>query len=254
MNTLIKSKAFWVATAIFLLETLAIIWLALPPALSAIQNTRSQLSDIDSQIAAQQTRVDAGKALKQNSDEVETLFEKATLALPKTTDLDQLMLQLEGLLASLKLDATLSLPLQTSASSSAAASTPIVTSEESSARPGGVGTTTASTPTESNEKTTFTITGKYGFADTRRLLVALKSFSRWNKITSVALSVNGDSSSSTVTAEVFYLAASPAEYFDTAAELIKQAKQSLASLVSYATTPSVETEGNFGRSDPFASP
>jgi len=255
MNSLIKSRTFWVATALFLLVTLAIIWLALPPALRAIQDVRKKLSEIDSQIATQQTRLETGRALKKNSAELDSLYEKASLALPKTADLDQLMLQLEGLLASLKLDATLSLPLQASSPQSTASAGPVITSNDTEVRPGGAGTTTTSPPpTEPGKKTTFTITGKYGFSDTRRLLTSLKNFSRWNKISSIVIKVSSDTSTSTVTAEVFYASSKPPEYTGTASELMEQARQALANLTSYTTAPSVEKEGNFGRIDPFAKP
>lgn len=251
MNVLLKQKSFWIATALFMLISLAIIWLALPPALSAIQDTRSQLSQIDSQISVAQIRLDAGKTLKENSAQLQNLYNSAVLALPESSDTDQLMLQLEGLISDLKLDATLTLPL--SSASATTASTPVITSNDN-IQPGGAGSSGSSSAQSATPSggASFTVNGKYGFSSTRELLSALKYFSRWNKISSVSLAVSGDSSTSTVTAQVFSSDTKPAEFSGTATDFIQQAQQVFSSLVSYATVPSVDTEGNFGRTDPFS--
>lgn len=247
MNLLIKQFTFWIVTAIFLIFGIASIVYGLPPLMNDYRSSKAHLSELDQQISAKENYLNQVNQLKNSRSEIEQYYASATQALPADTQTDTLLLQLEGLLADLKLTgSTITVPFTQAATAAA--------SSGSEVKAGGAASSTTAPVVKTNtSQTTFTISGEMSFASLKTLLERLRAFSRWNRITAIDFTQSAGTYTASVTAQVFWLATSPTE-FSGSTSFLSSAKTILSSLKSYATTPSVTTEGSYGRSDPFVSP
>ncbi|HSX42246.1 MAG TPA: hypothetical protein VLE93_02750 [Candidatus Saccharimonadales bacterium] len=220
MGNLLKSQRFWIATGSFLVLAGALLYFTFPPLWRTFQSQRSRLSDLNAQISSQTQYIATIKSLTAQPDTVNSLYQKATELLPPALDSDLLALQLDGLLASLNLsNLTVTVPFA------------------------ATGTVAPSV----------TLTGAASFSQAQTLIAALKTFGRWNKITSIDLAQTGQNSTVTVSTSVFFRAAKAPEFSGSNTKLLTQAATLFKGYQTYATAPNVTQEGDFGRTDPFAS-
>lgn len=224
MKILAKNLYFWVATVLLLvITTVAALWF-LPPLLNQLQTNRNELATLKTDVAANEQFLATIQGIEKQTTTLQSLNEKATLSLPKDTQPEILMLQLEGLLEALnlggiKIDAPLSAPA-TGASG------------------------------EVQQVTKFTLTGDMSFAQAKELIVRLRGLSRWNKLTAIDLSQSESRTTVTIAGEAYSKPGSP-KNFTGSPSFLADAKTLFDSLTPYTTIPDVKTEGSFGKNDPF---
>ncbi|HUD20740.1 MAG TPA: hypothetical protein VMQ44_01570 [Candidatus Saccharimonadales bacterium] len=252
MNTLIKQPLFWVATAAFLLIGMLAILYLMPPLLQTFQDNRSKLSTLDGQITSKQSYLDQINTLKKSSDTLTSLYASASQSLPTGAQNDLLSLQLEGLTKSLGLNLAITVPFNQASTPTVAPTTTTDTTGTVQAG-GAANSTTSPTVTTTGSQTTFTLSGPADFNSLKTLLAALRSFGRWNKVTTIELSQGTGAMTATVTAQVFWKNNKIADFAGDS-NLITKARAIFSSLKTYTTAPNAATEGAFGRGDPFAKP
>lgn len=219
---LIKSIYFWVATVILL----AIIGVSgvkiIPPIVDNYQDNQQKLADSNIELDEQKKFLAAVNTIKNDPETLETLYDKALLALPETADSEILMLQLDGLLKSLKLGSVaINVPLQSADAAE----------------------------TEQNN-IEVTLSGDISYDQMTKLLPKLKTFSRWNKISSFDITRDVDKYNSSITLKAFFQPGSTG-VFSGNSKILEQAETLFSDFESYATNPDINTEGTFGRPNPF---
>lgn len=248
---MIRSWLFWVATALFAIISLGIIWKVYPPLLGRVSDQRTTLEHVNQNIAEEERYLAIVKGLKERQKDVDQLHAQASLALPVTSEPDLLLLQLDGLLGSLGLsNAKITVPFGSATTASASAAT-----DTGDSKPGTVGNT--SKPVVKSDvanQTVVTIAGEMDYDHTKALLTALRSFSRWNKVTALDITQSGTVTNVTVGLQVFTAPDATADFTGADGDFLARAKKLFGSLKQYATTPNYQTEGSFGRSNPFATP
>ncbi len=227
MKLLFSSLYFWVATAILLGAIIVFSLFFAPPLLGKISSNKSEIQKLTTQIAENEQFLTTLKVLEEESDQLDVLYEKATLSLPKEPQPEILILQLDGLLKSLELDkVTITVPLT------------------------GTGTKVgAKAPT--SQATKFTLSGAMSFEKAQELIVKLRGLSRWNKLTSVDLTRQGVITTVAIAGEAAAKPGAP-KPFSGSKTFLADATRLFDSLKPYTTIPDVTTEGTFGRDDPFA--
>jgi len=226
-----KNIYFWVATVIFLTVTIIAVTKVIPPALSTARDSRASLKDLNAQIDSERQFASSLSDLSKNQSQLNTMSSLAVEALPTKPDGEELMLQLDGLLASLNMaSATATVPLS--------AGTPAPSS--------GTGTVSAS-------QLAVTIVGDFNYAKARDLIAGLRGLIRWNKITSFDISQNGSTSHLSFTFNVFYKPGQ-VKTFSGDTNLLSEAKTLFDAYHSYTTRPNIAAEGTYGKTDPFSSP
>lgn len=226
---LVKNKTFWIATVVFLLIGGGIGWLVFPRAYHSFQEKRATDAALAKQIDEETQFIATVRGFSKQGATIDSLNQKARELLPTTAESDLLALQLEGLLSSLGLgNFSITVPLS-------AASGPTVNPAAA------VG-----------NNQSFTVAGSASFTQLENLLSALKKFGRWNKISSFEITESGTGSSVTVVANVFTRSATPTAFDGKNQMLLDQASALFKTFNGYTTAPNAATEGNYGRSDPFA--
>ena len=219
---LIKSIYFWVITVVLLAVVIISVLKIIPPVITAYQDNQQKLADAEVELAKQQKFLAAVNTVKSDPESLDELYNKASLALPRTANSEILMLQLDGLLISLGLGAvSINVPFQP----------------------------TATDASELNS-IDLTISGNITYQQMTKLLPKLKTFSRWNRISSFDISKSADKYSSSITTKVFFQPGDTGE-FSGNTKVLDQAKELFSDFQSYATNPDITTEGIYGRPDPF---
>ena len=219
---LIKSIYFWVITVVLLAVVIISVLKIIPPVITAYQDNQQKLADAKVELAKQQKFLAAVNTVKSDPESLDELYNKAGLALPRTANSEILMLQLDGLLISLGLAAvSINVPFQP----------------------------TATDASELNS-ISLTISGNITYQQMTKLLPKLKTFSRWNRISSFDISKSADKYSSSITTKVFFQPGDTGE-FSGNTKVLDQAKELFSDFQSYATNPDITTEGIYGRPDPF---
>ena len=219
---LIKSIYFWVITVVLLAVVIISVLKIIPPVITAYQDNQQKLADAKVELAKQQKFLAAVNTVKSDPESLDELYNKASLALPRTANSEILMLQLDGLLISLGLGAvSINVPFQP----------------------------TATDASELNS-ISLTISGNITYQQMTKLLPKLKTFSRWNRISSFDISKSADKYSSSITTKVFFQPGDTGE-FSGNTKVLDQAKELFSDFQSYATNPDITTEGIYGRPDPF---
>ena len=219
---LIKSIYFWVITVVLLAVVIISVLKIIPPVITAYQDNQQKLADAKVELAKQQKFLAAVNTVKSDPESLDELYNKAGLALPRTANSEILMLQLDGLLISLGLGAvSINVPFQP----------------------------TATDASELNS-IDLTISGNITYQQMTKLLPKLKTFSRWNRISSFDISKSADKYSSSITTKVFFQPGDTGE-FSGNTKVLDQAKELFSDFQSYATNPDITTEGIYGRPDPF---
>lgn len=247
---MIRYWFFWVGTLIFLAISMGILWKVYPPLLGQTNAQRNTLAVVDADIKEEEQYLAIIKSLQDNKSKVEQLHTQAGQALPVGADADLLLLQLDGLLTSLNLsNASVTVPLnQTAAPVSSSASTEEV-------KPGSTGSTSKPiVKTEIAGQTTVTISGEMDYTKTRELLTSLRSFSRWNQVTGLDIIQSAGKTTTTLICQVFNAPASTADFSGTDPNFLANATKLIGSLKQYAATPNYQSEGSYGRTNPFIAP
>ena len=219
---LIKSIYFWVITVVLLAVVIISVLKIIPPVITAYQDNQQKLADAKVELAKQQKFLAAVNTVKSDPESLDELYNKAGLALPRTANSEILMLQLDGLLISLGLGAvSINVPFQP-------------------------------TTTDASElnSISLTISGNITYQQMTKLLPKLKTFSRWNRISSFDISKSADKYNSSITTKVFFQPGDTGE-FSGNTKVLDQAKELFSDFQSYATNPDITTEGIYGRPDPF---
>ncbi|QQG49887.1 MAG: hypothetical protein HZB70_03780 [Candidatus Berkelbacteria bacterium] len=245
---LVKSTSFWIATGIFLVACLGIVWLVFPKLISKFRLAQQTLKTANEEVAKTQQFLNTVETLNKNLDDLGKYNEAARLALPTTTEPEQLLLQLNGLIADLKLDATVTVPI------SKTTGTSTTSGASSGVKAGSIGGGTVVSNENANTDTgvTFTINGKFGFGELQTLIGRLRTFSRWNKIQSIDITRSDSASTVSITGQVFSKPLSGKEFSAADPQFLKKAGDLFGGLRSYATIPDITQEGSYGRKDPFA--
>ena len=251
MHKLFSSKYFLITTALFLVITVVVIWFFFPPLLGAFNENRAKNTELAQKLAASQADQTTMNELTAAKVSLADLSAKATLALPSSPSADLLLLQLDGLTKSLGLEATITVPFSQATPVSQVAA-PV---SEGEVKPGSGstgGTQPIVTSPSASSKTDFSLSGNWDFPTVLNLLTKLKTFSRWNNITSVDLVKSADKSTATISGKVFW---TPPEtnlqFSGSVKELLSQGKTLFGDNQSYAEPPDITREGNFGKSNPF---
>ncbi len=217
----LKTREFWISTGIFLIVSGAIAYFVLPPLFQTYQTQKRKMNDLNAEIAAQTQYIATIKSLNTHPETIDSLFVTANELLPTNLQSDLLALQLDGLLASLNMPGlNVTVPFAT-----AGLTSPSVT-----------------------------LAGSASFTQAEQLIAGLKSFGRWNKITSIDIAQTSKETTITITTSVFSRTTKPPEFTGSNTKLLVQASQLFNSFKSYSTVPNVTQEGQYGRSDPFATP
>lgn len=218
---LFKSVYFWAITGVLLIVVGISGLKIIPPIIANYQDNMQKITDANLELDKQKKFLAAVNTVKNDPETLEKLYNQALLALPKTANSEILMLQLDGLLASLGLGtATLNVPLQS----------------------------TATEETQSNIEVT--ISGEITYEQVLALLPKLKTFSRWNKVSSFDISKTIDKYTSTVIIKAFFQPGSTGE-FSGNSKILEQAETLFSDVKSYASDPDINTEGIYGRPNPF---
>lgn len=222
MRALVRNLYFWIATLILLAVVGTILLWFVPPLINQIKTNRAELAKLNTEVSDNEQFLATIQIIEEQTTILDSLNEKALLSLPKDTQPEILILQLEGLLESLNLSLVkIEAPLGTQ-----------VTSAE------GQGT----------QK--FTLTGTMTFDQTKQLITRLRGLSRWNKLISIDITQQQDRTSVTIAGEAFSKPGTP-KSFTGSKTFLTDAKALFDSLTPYTTIPDVQTEGNFGKNDPF---
>lgn len=243
---LLKSKFFWITTVIFLVVALGALWRLYPPILSQLKENNEKSKRLDADLEAAEAYSKSIAALKNEADQLDDAYQLAERALPVGAQTDLLLLELEGLLNDLGLGSVkITVPFQNT--------TPVssTSSADGAERPGGAATTTKPVVKGSSATTTFTLNGEITYTQLKTLLARLRTFSRWNKITSIDIAKAADKYTTTVTAEFFTKPAPTQETSITSAKILEQAKTIFGGLRVYTTKPDATKEGSYGKGNPF---
>jgi len=250
---MIRHIFFWISTVVFLVITLGIIWKVYPPLLGKVNDQRDSLEKVGQNITEEQRYLAVVKSLTDRQQVADQIYDKAVQALPLTLAPDLLLLQLDGLLASLQLgNATVTVPFGQAAVPILAPATP-----SGETKPGSVGNSSATKPVVSGQsatQTTFTIAGEMDYPKVKALLVALRQFGRWNKVTSIEINKSSDKTTVTVVCQAFAAANTTADFGGSDPNFLNNAGKVFNALKQYTTAPNYQTEGQYGRIDPFATP
>jgi len=240
---LLKNKFFLATTVIFLLAAIVAIWRIYPPVLSQFKEHRVKTVELDAKLKEAESFNQGIIALRNNTNQLKTVYGLAERALPVTNQSEVLLLELEGLVKDSGLSGVrITVPFD-NATATAASDTEVV-------RPG----TTSKKPVvkgSAQTNTSFTLAGNISFAQSRSLLDKLSNFSRWNRIKSIDISRAEESYSTTIIADFFTKAAPGVAGSSVSANLLTQASQVFQSLSQYSTTPDASTEGSYGKPNPF---
>lgn len=250
---LIRNKYFWFSTILFLIIGVGGIWLVFPQLLQQRQDISDQMATIDSQIAAATQRQAAIRALNSNEAQVDALYQTASLALPVTTDAENLTLQLHGLLDSLKLtSAVITAPFQQTAAVAAPTASSSTTTTPTPSSQTSTGPVAQTNTAANSTQGTFTISGEMDFATAQVLIADLRMMTRWNRLTGIEISQSGGKTTVLITAQVYARKAPATAFNSTDLTFLNKAAKVFGSLKAYATAPDVTKEGSYGRANPFA--
>ncbi|MEK7170973.1 MAG: hypothetical protein AAB774_01545 [Patescibacteria group bacterium] len=253
MHNLLTSKYFLIITALFLILAAMIIWFFFPPVLKTSSENRTEFAALAEKIKVSQAEATTVKDLIAAKTTIADLYDRASLALPNSPSADLLLLQFDGLTKSLGLDATITVPFSEGSLASQVAA-PTAPANDSDIKPGSGstgGTQPIVTSSGTGTGTDFSLSGDWDYPTVLNLLTRLKTFIRWNSVTSIDLARTADKSTATISGKVFWIPASNLQFTGSAQELLSQAKTLLDSYQTYATTPDITKEGNFGKSNPF---
>lgn len=253
MRHLLTSKYFLIVTALFLAVSVTAIWFFYPSVLKTYNDNRSLSETLARQIKTGQLEGTTVKDLAAAKTTIGSLFDSASSALPDSPAADLLLLQFEGLTKSMGLNATITVPFS-SASLASQVAAPTTPTDENEIKPksGSVGgTQPVVTTTTSSTKADFSLGGEWDYPTVLNLLTKLKTFSRWNAVTSIDLARSGDKSTATVSGKVFWSPTADLQFSGSVKELLTQANTLFGGYQSYAATPDITKEGNFGKSNPF---
>lgn len=246
-----KSKTFWIASALFLIIAGGVTWLVILPLISKAEEQGGQLSSLQSQVQSQQQYLATIKNLTKDRTTVNGLFDAANQLLPTNSGSDILSLQLNGLIGSLGLpDMVATVPFTGAVTVTTGGAVSSSTTPQAAGSLGGNSAPIVQGTTPN--QLAFTLAGQASFSQAQSLLGHLRTFSRWNKITAIDVNQSGNQVNVTVSANVFSRSVAPTTLSGTNANLLTQAKTLFGQFQSYATTPDIKTEGQFGRGDPFA--
>lgn len=233
---LTKNKFFLISTVTFLVIVFFAFWKAYPPLIKQLTESQGLGAELDQKITEHQQYLNLVKKLTAEEEQVESLYATAKQALPVKPEVEVLLLQLDGLLASTKINASVTTP-------------PI----------GSTATTKATTEDKEKSDTNvqapklvFTLSGEMDFTTLQGLLQQLRTLVRWNKITTIDLKQSGDKTAATISAEVFTKADAAKEFSGKDVKFLETAQALFTKYQSYATLPDVTKEGQFGRTDPLA--
>lgn len=251
---LVRSKGFWISTVAFLLVSSGLVWFVLLPMMTTYRATAEEIASTAQQLEGKKQFLATVLQLSNDQASLETTFVAATAALPITTDPENLLIQLYALTKSLGLNSTITVPFDKTSTVGTPSTPPAASSDDVS--PGPVGSSqpvVVSEPSTNSKGAEFSITGELSFSQVNSLIRRLWSFSRWNKISSIDIAYSSEKMSVTVSSQVFSRpAVSESSFAGTDSELLVKARQLFGSLKQYSTVPDIEKEGNFGRTDPFA--
>ncbi len=224
MRGLSRNLTFWILTLVFLGLVGGIGWLVIPAQLRSVSASRAELIQLAAQVSENEQFLATLGSIEKEPETLDELYQKATLSLPMSPQPEILILQLDGLLASLSLStATIEVPL----------SAPV--SEE------GTGQTAI---------TKFTISGSMSFDQVKQLIVQLRTLSRWNQLTAIDITTEGEKTTATITGQASSRVSSP-KTFTGKQTFLADAEALFNRFTPYTTVPNIETEGNFGKSNPF---
>jgi len=222
--TILKNTYFWVMTLILLAVVVLSGLRIIPPMYATYQENQQTIADRKAELDKQQKFLDAVNAVKQDEASLNDLYTQAQTALPISNGSESLMLQLDGLLKELAIDATIDVPLAVDN-----------TDDQATAQ----------------NQLEVSINGDIGYNKARSLISRLKTFARWNKIKgfSIAKSTTGFTTSVNFLA---YFKPGRVPEFSGDSNIMDKAAQVFDSLRSYTTVPDSTTEGTYGRSNPFS--
>lgn len=239
-----KSLTFWIITFLFVLGVIGLATRVIPPILSTTRANQAEISNLKAELVKAEEFSTTLKNLQQQEAQLDAFYAQARAALPEKPEGEQLLLQLDGLVASLGIPGvTINVPV------AVAAAAPVAATTETE---GATDETAQATPAPTSELT-ISLTGNVDYLKTKSLLAKLHSLIRWNKIVSFDINKSGDTYSTTINATAAYKAAVP-KVFSGTAQLLEQSKTLFSSFQSYATPPNFRAEGAYGRPSPFDAP
>ena len=249
---LLKSKFFWIITAIFLLACLGAAWKLYPPVLKEFGALRDQEKKLQDDTKKAEYYNQSVKKLKENADSLDKVYLNATHALPVTPKNDLLLLEIEGLTNSIGLsNVAISVPFQGSVAQASPSSQSASSGGDDSVKRGSTANTKPIVKGTSTDTTSVTISGNIDFSKAKELVSKLQSFSRWNKVKSVDITKSSDTYATTITIEVFTRPLPTAGFTDTSSTFLKTAQDLFTPLKTYTSEPDATTEGNYGKPNPF---
>lgn len=248
---ILKKPFFWIATGIFILVVFGATVYLFPPLFSKYGVLKEEKQSLKAELDKQRKYAQIIKELTKNKEAVSALYDAADQAMPASVNADFLLLQLEGLSNELGIASpTLVVPFSQATTPAASTAAPAASGEVKK------GTTATSTqPVVKNDaagtQVTFSIGGELDFAKTKTLIERLRSLSRWNKITSIDLTRAGDKSTTTIVAQIFTSTTKSATFTGSDSNFLTKANALFGATKAYTTEPNINTEGNYGRSNPF---
>jgi len=254
MHNLLTSKYFLIISALFLVAAIAVIWFFFPPVIKSFNDNREQADTLAAQIETSQAEAATVNDLIAAKATIAELHEQASTALPGSPSADLLLLQLDGLTKSLGLEATITVPFS-QATLPAQVDSSAAPKNESDIKPGSGsagGTQPIIASASPGTNTDFSLSGEWDYPTALNLLAKLKTFIRWNAVTSIDLTRAADKSTATISGKVFWVPSTNLQFSGTAKDLLSQAKTLFDGYQTYAEAPDVTKEGNFGKSNPFA--
>jgi len=245
LSPLLKDITFWVATILFVVVAGILSWKIIPPVIEQYQGNKAKVSALETELVQVEQYASTLEGLEKNQAELNSLHQTATLLLPTEPTPEYAMLQFDSLVESLGLvGVTVEVPLVSAPSAN------LDVQADQEAVEGETNPSPAA-PAAAPTEVTFTISGNMSFAKAREVLISLKSFGRWNKVTSVEMTNASDRTNVTIGGIVLYKAQARSDYSGEA-NLLDRAKEIFSKYQQYATVPDVATEGNYGRADPLA--
>jgi hypothetical protein len=249
-SALFKKPSFWLVSGLFLIVVVGMIVYVFPPLFSRFSELRTVETELKAEQAKQQQYTDLLSNLSKNKDTVANLYQSAEQAMPSTVKADFLLIQLDSMTDSIGLgSAKLVVPF-----SQGVVATPAATGSSSDATRGS--SANSSQPVvksdTSGSQTTFSISGEISFPSVQSLIQSLRGLSRWNRITSIDLGLNGEAPTATITAQVFTLPSRSTTFTGTDTNFLKKAEALFSSAKAYTTQPDSTSEGSYGRANPFS--
>lgn len=257
MIKLLSSKYFLIISLIFVATTIAVTWLLFPGAITTFKSNKTESSALTEKLQISRAEGVKIAELIVAKDSVESLFQTATMALPTSPSPDLLLLQLDGLTKSLGLTATITVPFSAGPQTSqVTVLAPSTKDNNILTPPSTIGGSQPNTePTTNNSPSsaniTFTLAGDWDYPTALKLLAKLKTFIRWNTITSVDLAKTADKSTSTISGRVYWAPTNNASFSGSIKDFLNQAETLFSSYQSYTTAPDINQEGDFGKTNPF---